>query len=59
MMMMMMIIRVMKPRKLRWAEHVAPMGHIRIAYRTLVAKSKGRKHSEDQGVRGRMILKWI
>jgi hypothetical protein len=43
------IIRVMKPRRLRWAGHVARMAERRGAYRALV---------EDPGVDGRMILKW-
>jgi hypothetical protein len=40
------IIRVMKSRKLRWAEHVARMGERRGAYRALVGKPEGRRPLE-------------
>jgi hypothetical protein len=36
------IIRVIKSRRLRWAEHVARMGERRGAYRYLVGKPEGR-----------------
>jgi hypothetical protein len=34
------------------------MGERRGAYRALVGKPEGRKHLEDPGVDGRIILKW-
>jgi hypothetical protein len=37
------IIRVIKSRRLRWAEHVARMGERRGAYRVLVGKPEGRR----------------
>jgi hypothetical protein len=37
------IIRIMKARKMRWAEHVARMGKKRNAYRLLVGKPEGRR----------------
>jgi hypothetical protein len=37
------IIRVIKPRRLRWAGHVARMGERRGAYRVLVGKPEGRR----------------
>jgi hypothetical protein len=37
------IIRVMKPRRLRWTGHVARMGERRSAYRALVGKPEGRR----------------
>jgi hypothetical protein len=37
------IIRVIKPRKLRWAGHVARMGERRGAYRALVWKPEERR----------------
>jgi hypothetical protein len=37
------IIRVIKSRRLRWAEHVARMGERRGAYRALVGKSEKRR----------------
>jgi hypothetical protein len=36
------IIRVIKSRRLNWAEHVARMGERRGAYRALVGKPEGR-----------------
>jgi hypothetical protein len=35
------------------------MGEGRGAYRILVGRPEGRRHLEDQGVDGRIILKWI
>jgi hypothetical protein len=37
------IIRIMKSRRMRWAEYVARMGEKRNAYRLLVGKSEGRR----------------
>jgi hypothetical protein len=37
------IIRIMKVRKMRWAEHVARMGEKRNVYRLLVGKPEGRR----------------
>jgi hypothetical protein len=50
------IIRVMKSRRQRWAGHVARMGERRGAYRALVGKAEGRKHLEDPGIDGKVIL---
>jgi hypothetical protein len=36
------IIRVIKPRRMRWAEHVARMGEMRNAYNILVGKAEGK-----------------
>jgi hypothetical protein len=36
------IIRIIKSRKMRWAEHVARMGEKRNAYRLLVEKPEGK-----------------
>jgi hypothetical protein len=35
------IIRIIKPRRMRWAGHVAGMGEKRNAYRLLVGKPEG------------------
>jgi hypothetical protein len=37
------IIRVIKSRRMRWAEHVARMGEERDAYRILVGRPEGRR----------------
>jgi hypothetical protein len=36
-------IRVIKPRRMRWAEHVARLGEKRGAHRVLVKKPEGKK----------------
>jgi hypothetical protein len=38
------ITRVIKSRRMRWAEHVACMGKRRGLYRFLVGKSEGKRH---------------
>jgi hypothetical protein len=52
-------IWVIQSGRLRWAGHVARMGERRRTYRGFVGKPKGRNRLEDQGVGGRIILKWI
>jgi hypothetical protein len=37
------IIRMIKPRRMRWAGHVARMGETRNAYRILVGKPEGKR----------------
>jgi hypothetical protein len=37
------IVRVIKSRKMRWAEHVARMGEGKGVYRALVSKSEGKR----------------
>ena len=49
-------IPVIKPRRTRWAMHVARIGERTGAYRTLVGKSDGRDHLKDSRVDGRIIL---
>ena len=54
------IVRNLKSRRLRWAEHVARMGQSRNAYRVLVGKPEGKRPlGRGQGVDGRTILKLI
>jgi hypothetical protein len=36
------IIRIMKPRRMRWASHIARMREKRNAYRLLVGKPEGK-----------------
>jgi hypothetical protein len=49
------IIRMIKSRMMRWAEHVACMGEKRNTYRILVGKPEGRRPLGRQWT----ILKWI
>jgi len=44
---------------MRWAKHVARLGERRGVYRVLVGKPEGKNHLGDQGLDGRIILKWI
>ena len=37
------IVRVLKSKRMRWAEHVACMGESRIVYRVLVGKPEGKR----------------
>jgi len=37
------IVRMIKPRRMRWARHVARMGEERGVYRFLVGKSEGKR----------------
>ena len=55
-------MRVIKSRRMRWAEHVAHvarMGKERGVYRILVGKPEGKNHWGDLGVDGWIILGWI
>jgi hypothetical protein len=51
------IVRVIKSRRMRCAEHVARMGEERGLYRVLVGNLRERDHCGDPGVDGRMILR--
>jgi hypothetical protein len=53
------IIRKIKSRRMRWAEHVAPMGKMRNAHKILIGNLKGSGYSEDLGVDRMIILEWI
>jgi hypothetical protein len=44
---------------MKLARHVACMERMRNTYKILVGKPKGRDHSEDLGIDGRIILEWI
>jgi len=50
------IVRVIKSRRMRWAEHVARMGEERDVCGVLVGKPEGRNHWGDLGVDGWIIL---
>jgi len=53
------IVRVVKSRRMRCANHVVCMGEMRSEYKILSQNTKGRDHSEVLGVGGRIILKYI
>jgi hypothetical protein len=53
------IIRIVKSRRLRRAEHVARMGAWRSAHRVFVGKPEQAGHLEEPGVDERIILKFI
>jgi hypothetical protein len=48
------VIRQIKSRRMRWAEHVACMREGRNMYRVLVGKLEGKRPLENQDVDGRM-----
>ena len=54
-----MHLRVVKSRRMRWAGHVARMGEERGANRVLVGKPEGKNHWGDPDVDGKIILRWI
>jgi hypothetical protein len=53
------IIRVIKPRRMRWARHVARMGAKRNAYRILVGKQEGKRPLGRPKHRCMNNIKWI
>jgi len=53
------IVRVIKSRRMRWAGHVAHMGENRNTYRVLVRKPEGRRPLGRPRHRWRIILRWI
>jgi len=50
--------RVVKARRMRWAEHVALMGDRRDVYSVLVGKTEGKRPLGRKDLDGRIILKW-
>jgi len=52
------IVRVIKPRIMRWTLHVARVGEKRGGYRVLMGKHEGKRPLGDPGVDGRIILRW-
>jgi hypothetical protein len=52
------IVRVIKSRRMRWAEHVTWMGRGEVFAVFWLMRLKGRDHQKEQGVGGRITLKW-
>jgi len=52
-------IRVNSSRTVRWADHVARMGEMRKAYKTLTGKPERKRPLGRLRVDGRIILEWI
>jgi hypothetical protein len=50
------IIRIMKSRRMRWAEYVSRMGEKRNAYRLLVGKPEGKRPLGARDICGWIIL---
>ena len=53
------VVRVIKSRRMRWAEHVARMGRGEAYTRFWWGNLRLRGHLEEPGVDGRIILRWI
>jgi hypothetical protein len=53
------IIRIIKSRRIRWTGFVVRMGDMRNATKFWLKSLKVRNHSQDLGVDGRVMLKWI
>jgi hypothetical protein len=53
------VIRVMKSRRMKWAEHVARMGRRGMHTGYWWESQKERDHKEDQDVSSWIILQWI
>jgi hypothetical protein len=53
------IVREIKLRRVRWAEHVAVSGRVEVYTRFWWGNLKARDHLEDPGIYGMIILKWI
>jgi hypothetical protein len=53
------IVRVIKSRIIRWAEHVARMGEEEVYKGFWWGNLKARDHLGDPGVDERVILRWI
>jgi hypothetical protein len=52
-------VRVIKSRRMRWAEHVAWMGRREACVRFWWGNLRERDHWGDPGIDGRIILGWI
>ena len=57
--MIIIIVRVMKSRRMRWAVYVARMEEGRGVQKVLMGEPEGKNHWGYQDVDGRILLKWI
>jgi hypothetical protein len=53
------IVRVIKSRRMGWAEHVARIGERKGVYWVLVRKPVGKNHLGEPGIDGKVIIRWI
>ena len=53
------IIRVIKSRRMRWAENVLCVVGRGGSYRVLVGKPEGKSHLEELGLDGNILVGWI
>jgi len=53
------IFRLMKSKRIRWADHVACMGDKIGVYRFLVGKYVGERPFGRPGIDGKIMLRWI
>jgi hypothetical protein len=51
-------VRVIKSRRMRWAEHLARMGRGEVLTGFWMGGPKARDHWEDLGVGGKITLRW-
>jgi hypothetical protein len=49
---------MIRPRKIRWARHIARMEQMRYMHKMLENLNRT-DHAEDLGIDGRITLKWI
>jgi hypothetical protein len=53
------MVQLQKIRSMRWVQNVVSMGQKKNTHRVLVGKHDGKNHSDDRGIDGRILLKWI
>jgi hypothetical protein len=51
------IVRLIKPRRMGWAGHIAHKGEMRNAHKFWLENLEERDHLEDPGIDGKIMLK--